>query len=268
MKRNDLERQTSYAQAANSYDQTRFVPQVEDCIISALLTLTDVHEGMRILDVGAGTGRTAIPLARSGATVVALDLTLEMLHVLRRKTAGQPGLERLYIGRANARQMPINNDSFDVVVSTRFVHLFDSLDQLSLIHEMHRVLKPGGVLLIEYNKPGAFCLFGLGLLRDTLRRIKGRKPLNTSNDYQIRELYRDYQIIKQQGISLPLIGTIARWFPWMTKPLVKLSMHEKFRYLTRTVWVLSTKSQCYQSRIPVGAAMTPSSEIPKGPSQR
>ena len=66
-------------------------------------------------------------------------------------------------------------------------------------------------------------------------------PGGRVDKHQIQKLYQDYQIIRQQGISWPLIGTITRVFPRAARPLLKLSMHRRLIDFTRTVWVLSTK---------------------------
>jgi ubiquinone/menaquinone biosynthesis C-methylase UbiE len=238
MKQRELQLQDAYTRIAPSYDKTRFVSLVEEFTTTALLNLIDVREGVNVLDVAAGTGRTAIPLAKTGATVVALDLTPAMLVHLRSK-GDRLGLKNLYIQRANAREMPFRNDSFDVVVSSRFLHLYDFQEQILLLREMHRVLKPGGTLLVEYSNQSAF--WAGGFLRDILLYIQRRKPRGRVDQHQIQMLYQDYQIIRQQGISWPLIGTIARVSPRIAKLLLKLSMQERLGKFTRSIWVVSTK---------------------------
>ena len=103
--RSDSQIRDAYTQASSTYDEKRFVPRVEDYVVSALVELTGAKEGTHVLDVAAGTGRTAIPLAKTGATVVALDITPAMIERMRCKADGL-GLKNLEIERANARQMP------------------------------------------------------------------------------------------------------------------------------------------------------------------
>lgn len=255
MTRSDSRLQRAYASDAHLYDRTRFVPMVEAFTAAALLKLVHVGRGTRALDVGAGTGRLAVPLAEAGATVVALDLTPEMLALTRSKAEAR-GLRNLHLGRANARKLPFREHSFDVAVSGRFLHLFDFDDQLLLLREMHRVLKPDGVLLVEHANRGA--VWAGGFAAEVLLRFRGRKSRGRVDRRQIDALYRGHKIIKRQGLSWPLIGTVARLSPWLANMLLRLSLRDGFGNFTRTVWVVSARedssnrSGSAASRVPAG----------------
>jgi len=71
----------------------------------------------RVLDVGTGTGRAAIGLARAGAAVAGIDASAEMLEVARRR-ASAAGV-RVQFQRGDAHALPFEDRSFDVVVSLR-----------------------------------------------------------------------------------------------------------------------------------------------------
>jgi ubiquinone/menaquinone biosynthesis C-methylase UbiE len=60
-----------------------------------MLDVTGLPLGSRILDIGAGTGRAAIPFARKGHSVVAVDASLAMLASLRQKS----GDARMFVRR-------------------------------------------------------------------------------------------------------------------------------------------------------------------------
>jgi ubiquinone/menaquinone biosynthesis C-methylase UbiE len=96
-----------------------------------------------VLDVGAGTGRLALSLAEQGAAVSALDISYEMLEVLKRKINGKFSVDLVV---ADAEALPFSENSFDVVVATfLIVHL---KDPFIFFDEVYRVLKPGGLFLL------------------------------------------------------------------------------------------------------------------------
>ncbi|HYY83342.1 MAG TPA: class I SAM-dependent methyltransferase [Beijerinckiaceae bacterium] len=75
-----------------------------------------IGEGMRVLDVAAGTGNASIPAAQAGAEVTASDLTPELLTA-GRKRAQEAGVELDWV-EADAENLPFEDESFDVVMSS------------------------------------------------------------------------------------------------------------------------------------------------------
>ncbi len=91
----------SFDRAADFYDQTRDLAEpVATHGIPALLRLLSPREGGRILDVGIGTGRIAVPLMNLGADVVGIDLSLKMMAKLRQKNPA------VRIAQADASLLP------------------------------------------------------------------------------------------------------------------------------------------------------------------
>jgi ubiquinone/menaquinone biosynthesis C-methylase UbiE len=76
-------------------------------------------EGLTILDLGAGTGRTSLPLGQSGARVVAADASIKMLNILGEKAFLQ-GAD-VVLSRIDAHDLPFADRVFDVVLSFRMI---------------------------------------------------------------------------------------------------------------------------------------------------
>jgi SAM-dependent methyltransferase len=98
--------------------------------------------GMRVLDVAAGTGNASLPAAAAGASVVASDLTPELLEAGRRRAEAQ-GLELEWV-EADAEQLPFEDASFDAVISSIGV-MFAPFHEAAA-SEMARVCRPGGTI--------------------------------------------------------------------------------------------------------------------------
>lgn len=105
-----------------------------------LVDAVGVGAGDRVLDIAAGTGNAAIPAARTGAAVIASDLTPELLQAGAAVAAAQ-GVE-LEWREADAHALPFADKEFDVVMSCIGV-MFAPFHQRAA-DELVRVCKPGG----------------------------------------------------------------------------------------------------------------------------
>jgi len=105
--------------------------------------------GQRVLDVGCGYGRIAMPLAQSGFDVTGLDVSEVLLQSARERAARQ-GVAVPWV-RASMGRMPLPDTSFDVVLClwSAFHELLLEEEQLQAVREMRRVLRPGGWCLVE-----------------------------------------------------------------------------------------------------------------------
>jgi len=109
-----------------------------------------LRPGDKFLDAGAGFGRHAFEAARQGATVFALDYATDEV-VMTRNTFGamleaKEITENAYGGvlRGDATKLPFDDNTFDCVVTSEVLEHIQ--DDVSVISELHRVLKPGGSL--------------------------------------------------------------------------------------------------------------------------
>lgn len=110
----------------------RLLAETQEAQIAAFLSPL---EGRRIVDVGTGTGRAAIALARRGATVTGVDASAEMLQVAERR-AREAGASVTF-SRGDAHRLEFADRSFDAVVCLRV--LMHTPDWRISLHELCRV---------------------------------------------------------------------------------------------------------------------------------
>jgi ubiquinone/menaquinone biosynthesis C-methylase UbiE len=102
-----------------------------------------------VLDLGAGTGRFSLTMAKRLTTgkIICLDLSEEMLQHLRRK-AEQAGLQdRIQLRKGEASASGLDDESLDLVMSNSVFHELSSPE--SVLAEALRILKPGGWVMIS-----------------------------------------------------------------------------------------------------------------------
>lgn len=232
----DENRRDSYDRASLQYDNKRFTKAVEDASNEVLKDLLNLDPNSKILDLAAGTGRTAIPLAEIGFNVTALDLTDGMMNVMKKKIL-EKNIKNIEVVSGNAKQIPYEDSSFDAVVSFRFLHLFDDVDKQKIIDEAHRVVKPNGKVLLEFNNDGMIGRSFLGVYN----WIRGKGLTSAVSKKNILKLYQNHRIDKIQGFGLPLTGSISKISPFISSSLIKLSTIKIFQSINRMAWVISNK---------------------------
>jgi len=115
-----------------------------------------IRRGSRVLDVGCGYGRVALPLARLGYRVDGIDVSPEMIEAAR-QAAREESLE-VGLSLGSMTRLPSEDAAYDAVIClwSAFNELLDESEQRAATREMRRVLRPGGLLLIEgrpYHEP-------------------------------------------------------------------------------------------------------------------
>ena len=108
-----------------------------------------LHPGMRILEVGAGTGRYSHTLARKGYRVDAVELVEHNIEVFRANT--QPG-ECVSVIQGDARDLSAyESNTYDMTLLLGpMYHLFSEEDKLKALSEAIRVTKKGGIIFVAY----------------------------------------------------------------------------------------------------------------------
>jgi len=111
--------------------------------------------GKKCLDVGTGTGEIAFHVARTagaGSTVIGVDITPKMLELAEKKEKELDLPVKIDWRVGDALKLEFEDDTFDLVTSGYMLR--NVTDILQAVSEMHRVLAPGGkVVVAELSKP-------------------------------------------------------------------------------------------------------------------
>ncbi|MER1995180.1 MAG: class I SAM-dependent methyltransferase [Arthrobacter sp.] len=121
-----------------------------------------VGPGDYVLDVAAGTGNASIPAAMTGARVVALDLTPELLAAGQDIAVGR-GLELDWL-EGDAEELPFPDSTFDAVMSC--VGVMFAPNHRRAAAELVRVCRPGGTIALLNWSPEGFVGELIAIMRD------------------------------------------------------------------------------------------------------
>ncbi|WP_432546041.1 class I SAM-dependent methyltransferase [Kineococcus sp. SYSU DK004] len=114
-------------------------------VLAALGDVTDRD----VLDAGCGPGLYAQALLDAGARVTAFDASEPMVDLARERVGDRARVDRAVLGEP----LPYAGASFDAVVCALAVHYVD--DRPAAFAELHRVLRPGGALVVSTTHPTA-----------------------------------------------------------------------------------------------------------------
>jgi len=143
-----MDKQTSWGKVANWYNallETDEDSYQKKLILPNLLRLLEIKKGEVILDLACGQGFFAREFAKSGAKVIGSDISPELIEI-----AKQDKTVQYHVSEANKLGY-ISNQTIDKV--TVVLSLQNIQNASEVIHEIERVLKPEGKLLMVLNHP-------------------------------------------------------------------------------------------------------------------
>lgn len=169
------------------YDKLNYLPRLVDF---------SSYRGKNILEVGCGAGIDLVRFAREGVNVTGIDLSTTAIE-LARKNIEQNGLGAdLRVMNGESMQFP--DDSFDVLYAHGVLQYTANVEKM--VAELHRVLKPGGELIVMvYNRNS-----WLNLMRQVTKVPLEHEDAPVLNKYSIGELkrflqpFRSYRIIPER----------------------------------------------------------------------
>jgi SAM-dependent methyltransferase len=226
------ERQSlGFDRAAPLYDATRgYPPEAAEQIGAAIIAAANAQPETRFLELGVGTGRIALPIARRGYDYTGVDISAGMLDRLRAKVAelqqtststAAPPL-RLQLVMADMTALPFPAASFDVVVAVHVFHLVSAWRQA--VEEALRVLRPGGVFLHCWDErlaPGAEEMQERWV--QLVRELGSEAAVIGA---ERRSMVTDY--LRERGLPVELLRTVI----WETQE----SPRDAFEYIAKRIW--------------------------------
>lgn len=225
----------------------------DDRVLRNLVEVTELR-GKRVLEVGAGTGRDSFGMVARGASVFMLDYSMNSLQIIR-DVASEERIDVSPVG-GNAFSVPFLDGTFDIVFHQGLLEHFREKEAMNLLKENVRVLKKGGILLVDVPQryhvytvmkhiliamdkwfAGWEREFSLPEL-DKLLRSLGVEPFYRYGEWMYPSLF--YRVMregfKKVGVKMPLN-------PTPIKPVTNL--RRKIREsLRRTPLVLHTSLTC------------------------
>lgn len=118
-----------------------------------IISRAGIEPGMKVLDVGCGAGRIAIPAARqvgSGGSVTALDIQQQMLDRAR-KRAAREGLENVCYVRSGPAEAGLPEGEFDRALMVAVIH--EIRDKKAALRAVYDSLRPGGIMSVTEIRP-------------------------------------------------------------------------------------------------------------------
>ena len=165
-----------------------------------------LRPNMEVLELGCGTGSTAIAHAPHVKHIRATDISAKMLDIARRK-AEAAGIANITVQQSTVEEVDVPAGSVDVVLALSLLHLLDDRD--TAVAKVHSMLKPGGLFVsntvclggsFHWFRPIAPIGRALGLL--PLVRFFSKEELHESLERAGFEIEHSWQPAKGKAVFI------------------------------------------------------------------
>lgn len=155
------------------------------------------QKAKRILDLGCGTGRHTIALAKLDFDTFGIDISKNALAVCKERLAEEHLMAKIIEGDIY-QTLPYQDDFFDGLLSIKVLHHNKVTEIKKLIEEIERILKPGGLIMVEV--PGQVGqLYGEiepGTIAPQEGPEKGILHHLFKDENEVKSFFKDFEIIK------------------------------------------------------------------------
>lgn len=228
-----------YSHIAPHYDETRylgrkarFTSTCEGALLRKVVQRYAARRGV-LLDIACGTGNFTAHVADLFRRVVGLDLTFAMLK--RADTHETLACRSVAFVQASATQLPIRPRSGDVVMTTRFLHLFPRERHREILEGLLPTLRPGGTIIVEHDSPL------LEAVEWFWNLLHGRWRREWSS-YHPAEMPQGVQRVTRLGVSAPGLPTLSLVMPRVAQRLTGVFVHWPLNLLSTFVIVVYRKA--------------------------
>jgi ubiquinone/menaquinone biosynthesis C-methylase UbiE len=181
-------------------------------LLPRLLETVPAGQPVSVLDIATGCGDIPVALSRWAVRrgiamhIVASDISEDILDLAREFTSGVPNID---IVRHDARDVPLPDNSVDIVVCSLALHHFAPPDAIRILREMDRLARHGFILNdLHRSRPGYFAAWLAAHFTTRNRLTRHDAPLSVRRAYTVPEL-RD--LLRRAGIDDAVI-TRHMWF--------------------------------------------------------
>jgi ubiquinone/menaquinone biosynthesis C-methylase UbiE len=136
--------------------------------------------GMRVLDAGCGRGEVLLACAGRGAEVAGIDYAQAAVDLARETLADTPAVD---VRRGEVTGLPWPDASFDRILFADVIEHIDPEQSTLGLRELHRVLRPGGMLLVHTAPNLLFLKFGWPVGRLLLRAVGEGDAVRSLDDW-------------------------------------------------------------------------------------
>jgi ubiquinone/menaquinone biosynthesis C-methylase UbiE len=195
---------------ANAPHYATSSPHAVGASLARLIELTAPEKHWRVLDVATGAGHTAAAFAPHVASVIASDVTEEMLHEAK-ELARRRGLTNIEVAAAEAERLPFDDAAFDLVTCRIAAHHF--ADVPAFLAEVRRVLKVGGRLaLVDNVAPDSISMPGLSdaRLQAAAETFNALEKLRDSSHARALAATEWQTLVGKAGLAIEHVELLAK----------------------------------------------------------